>query len=457
VADKSGIQSGDILLSIEGVALAQDGTMANYCDILQSHNLDDALNIEIYRWVNQEVLAGQLNGRALEQKLSLAEPVDEKNTTDATTATQPTISFPSSWKLLFTDDFSNNANGWSTSNEEEDDFAVYQSQLVKGTYRVNADAKQPLDWRQPVPDIVVKDFLLEFDATLAEVSDYAQIIVSFRSTNEANYTLRFDTNNDFFLESLIVQNPESYTIKDWTSSSAFRLQKGSTNRFAILADGTNLTLFANGELLAKLNDETVPNAGDIMLGLSLAEANHSVVIDFDNISLWGDENTMSSAEEVKQPQPVASATPRPKATQPPASQTVGDPPLKVTWSNSMTYEGKDGTTRWCQISMTYQNVSQQSINWPNYQPVFILMNGDGSEAAQYNADYYKAEEGWPNGIKGTPPPLVAGSSADWTWYIFTEQPGQYCEMVYVIVDNWAFQGTYDVKGNLVSADVFPPE
>jgi serine protease Do len=65
-ADQAGIQGGDILYKLEGLVLATDGTMADYCDILRSHNPGDVLSVEVLRYETGELLEGQLNGSAIE-------------------------------------------------------------------------------------------------------------------------------------------------------------------------------------------------------------------------------------------------------------------------------------------------------------------------------------------------------------------------------------------------------
>ena len=64
-ADNAGIQEGDIITKIEGLILATNGTMEDYCDILRSHNPSDILSLEILRYETSEVLEGQLNGEPL--------------------------------------------------------------------------------------------------------------------------------------------------------------------------------------------------------------------------------------------------------------------------------------------------------------------------------------------------------------------------------------------------------
>jgi serine protease Do len=79
-ADRARVQGGDIITMIEGLLLATDGTMADYCDILRSHAPEDTLSIEILRYATEEVLTGQLNGRELELSFSFARQVEEQAT-----------------------------------------------------------------------------------------------------------------------------------------------------------------------------------------------------------------------------------------------------------------------------------------------------------------------------------------------------------------------------------------
>jgi hypothetical protein len=65
-ADKAGIQAGDIIYQLEGLVLATDGTMKDYCDVIRSHSETDTLGVSVIRYATGEVLEGQLNGRELE-------------------------------------------------------------------------------------------------------------------------------------------------------------------------------------------------------------------------------------------------------------------------------------------------------------------------------------------------------------------------------------------------------
>ena len=48
-ADKAGVEPGDLLTSMEGVSLGSDGTLADYCSVLQTHGQESTLAVEAYR------------------------------------------------------------------------------------------------------------------------------------------------------------------------------------------------------------------------------------------------------------------------------------------------------------------------------------------------------------------------------------------------------------------------
>jgi len=77
-ADRAGVKGGDIITMIEGLVLATDGTMSDYCDILRTHGSESTLSIEVLRYATEEVLEGQLNGRALEQTFSFAQELGDE-------------------------------------------------------------------------------------------------------------------------------------------------------------------------------------------------------------------------------------------------------------------------------------------------------------------------------------------------------------------------------------------
>lgn len=87
-ADQTRIEPGDFLTSIEGLVLATDGTMADYCDVLRSRDSSATMTIEVARFAEDQftLLEGQLNGRELEIIESTAfEPASDPTTQPETT------------------------------------------------------------------------------------------------------------------------------------------------------------------------------------------------------------------------------------------------------------------------------------------------------------------------------------------------------------------------------------
>lgn len=77
-AAEAGIQPGDIIEKIEGLPLATDGTMRDYCDILRSRNPDDVLTVQVLRYNEGIRLTGEINGDELVPSESLVDEVEEQ-------------------------------------------------------------------------------------------------------------------------------------------------------------------------------------------------------------------------------------------------------------------------------------------------------------------------------------------------------------------------------------------
>ena len=60
-ADLAGVRGGDVVTEIEGLIPATDGTMADYCDVLRSHDLDSPMQIEVWREMDSAYWQGTLN------------------------------------------------------------------------------------------------------------------------------------------------------------------------------------------------------------------------------------------------------------------------------------------------------------------------------------------------------------------------------------------------------------
>lgn len=77
-ADTAGIEPGDIITRLEGLDLALDGTMSDYCDIIRTNGSDATMSVEVLRFATEEVYEGQINGTPLELSFSFAQEFEEE-------------------------------------------------------------------------------------------------------------------------------------------------------------------------------------------------------------------------------------------------------------------------------------------------------------------------------------------------------------------------------------------
>jgi len=86
-ADDAGIKPGDLLIEMEGKALAVNGTMREFCSIIRSRRPTDKLAIKVLRPSTGELLEGQINGRPLKvvSKVSTKQPSATTGSTETAT------------------------------------------------------------------------------------------------------------------------------------------------------------------------------------------------------------------------------------------------------------------------------------------------------------------------------------------------------------------------------------
>lgn len=84
-AGKLGLQGGDIITKMEGLTLAADGTMKDYCDILRSHSPGDPLSVQVLRYSTQEYLTGEFYGNPLVLQSSFGDQIEQDAGTDIET------------------------------------------------------------------------------------------------------------------------------------------------------------------------------------------------------------------------------------------------------------------------------------------------------------------------------------------------------------------------------------
>jgi len=113
-AGRAGILPGDIVTALDDRPLAEDGTMASYCDVLRDHQPDDALDFTLYRYDDRATLTGTLNGDPVEPGFSFARVLDVATEPGAAYADEPIsdeddvlyVEVPPTWSDHEADDWS---------------------------------------------------------------------------------------------------------------------------------------------------------------------------------------------------------------------------------------------------------------------------------------------------------------------------------------------------------------
>jgi serine protease Do len=100
-ASEAGVKPGDIIITLEDMVMAVDGTLYEYCQILSQRSADSKMKIQVYRPDTGELLEGELNGRALETKYSV-QTTSTSSSSGYVTVTDDTgaitVEVPSTWK-----------------------------------------------------------------------------------------------------------------------------------------------------------------------------------------------------------------------------------------------------------------------------------------------------------------------------------------------------------------------
>lgn len=76
-AAKTGVKPGDLITHLNGVAMTS-GTYKEYCNVLRSNDIDDAMSVRVLRLDTKEILEGEINGRELQPVFSFENKLQDQ-------------------------------------------------------------------------------------------------------------------------------------------------------------------------------------------------------------------------------------------------------------------------------------------------------------------------------------------------------------------------------------------
>ncbi len=171
--------------------------------------------------------------------------------------------------VLFSDDFGSTDTGW-----EVGDYQTGSVGYGSGVYFVRALGNGDTMWGQAsrsFTDVHIEVDAAQIEAPSNDNNDYG-VICRLQSDGSGYYLL---ISGDGFYSILMGTQGGFEQLVDWTTSNLIR-QGNTSNHITAICQGSNLSLYVNGDLLATATDSTF-STGDIGLTATSYESTSTLV------------------------------------------------------------------------------------------------------------------------------------------------------------------------------------
>lgn len=189
---------------------------------------------------------------------------------------KPVLDTPT--ETLFYDSFNDNDEAWQFSEDEDGSVQILEKQLVMEIKKADYGYRT---W----PEFQLADVDMSFDITLKEGTPsnvYYGVMCRFVD-NDNYYDFMLGSDGYYRLAKMV--NGTYETLVDWTESTAIKQGTGETNRIRVVCTGSNLELYANGQLLILTQDTSLTKTGFALQAGSLSDDFTPVLITFDNVEI----------------------------------------------------------------------------------------------------------------------------------------------------------------------------
>lgn len=273
-ADKAGVKAGDIINQMEGLVVATDGTMKDYCDIIRTHQEGTPLAITVLRWPTGEILEGQLNGR----ELKVTGQMDQYSSGGSSSTESPSTgsSTEGTPEAYFTEEFENGLDSYSyfMMNGDESEMNLY-TEDGKMVFELNGENLWPYVTYDPYS---YKDVRIDFEAeNLGSNNNNVSIICRY-DPDKGWY--EFNVGNDGLYSILYY---DAVGLKDYTNifnGGSYAIHMGrASNTYTAICQGDALSLYINGELARTVHHSDLKEG---LVGFSVSSFNsYPVRVDID--------------------------------------------------------------------------------------------------------------------------------------------------------------------------------
>ena len=280
VIDKAGIQPGDIIYEVEGIQVATDGTMGEYCDIVRGHSASDPLKVAVYRYGSDEILEGSLNDGPL--AVTYTNVLGDSATGDSggqdssgstgQSATGISTEFDGDitqegWEMVLFDLYNSKAEG------------SMQQKTGRMTISVGSTSTEVYAFNN---NLTASDVILKTTTTKVSGPNRMNASLVCRATEKGWYEFAI-TYGGFVQvwkwDANAGDNGYFYMLAD-RGSTAIKVQTGGVNTLEAHCIGTQLTFFVNGVQVADVTDRDFTE-GLVGVGVYAFDIKGPVV-DFEN-------------------------------------------------------------------------------------------------------------------------------------------------------------------------------
>jgi hypothetical protein len=191
----------------------------------------------------------------------------------------PTVSYLD-WPIVLSDTFDDEYNGWYTGTDD-DEYAASEISIEGGKYVIKVTAKKPFSWRLYPDTGNLGDLYLSVDVKKNKGAADTYYGLYFRGSSYDCYTFSINTDTKQYRLSLL-NNSEWEKLIGWTRFQ--KIDPAGANQLAVLAQGSQFTLFINGEEVDTFEDDTL-NRGEVGVYFGMGTPGDTIELEFDNFDV----------------------------------------------------------------------------------------------------------------------------------------------------------------------------
>ncbi|MCP4422504.1 MAG: hypothetical protein GY805_38330 [Chloroflexi bacterium] len=187
----------------------------------------------------------------------------------------PTLE-PPDWPVVEFEDFSGEADGWRLR-----DFPSSKASLVNEKFRVWRKVRHYVAaWERPIRFENVTDFYMSVDARQIDGNAIGSYGLQFHQSGDDRYIFVINDAPAFAVFRYI--NHHTTPLIMWTYFDG--ISTTEENQLAIIAQKNHFEFYINGQLVAEVNDGTLPK-GKVALALIFHNNGDEATFEFDNFEL----------------------------------------------------------------------------------------------------------------------------------------------------------------------------